>query len=203
MQSHPVDDAQIRIGMLFDNFFVHSSVMMRKEALVEVGGYSEDVTRQPPEDYELWSRVMRHGQLANLAEPLLAYREVANSMSRSGKSPFSQKLALISAENLARAADLSGDKPSVLNLAHLMAGNYENLSAMHLMDSLEVLNLAITGLGEKTQMPIEVLEQAKTKWRQRCLVRYFDYRTGGFFSTHFQGRLRRWSKKLLFARSKA
>lgn len=149
MQAHPLSDAEIRLGMLFDNFFVHSSVMIRREALIEAGGYSEDITRQPPEDYELWSRIMRQGELANLAEPLLVYREVANSMSRSGKSPFGQKLAIISAENLAWAASLNGNKLAISNLAHLMAGNYENLSKLRLKDSLEILNLAMTGMGKK------------------------------------------------------
>src|SRR6516225_5378072 len=34
---HPSDDADLRFALLFNNYFVHSSVMMRKAALDEVG----------------------------------------------------------------------------------------------------------------------------------------------------------------------
>ena len=44
--------------------------------------------RQPPEDYELWSRISRHYRVANLPERLTVYREVPSSMSRDGLQPF-------------------------------------------------------------------------------------------------------------------
>src|SRR3984957_10464657 len=55
---HPSDDAALRFELLFDNPFVHSSVMLRKSALDAVGSYCTDPARQP-EDYELWSRLAR------------------------------------------------------------------------------------------------------------------------------------------------
>ena len=57
--SHPLNSGEIKIGLLFDNPFVHSSVMFRKDVVERVGGYTEDSARQPPEDYELWSRMAR------------------------------------------------------------------------------------------------------------------------------------------------
>ena len=64
----------LRFNLLFNNPFVHSSVMMRKSALDQVGGYTTDPARQPPEDYELWSRISRHYRVANLPERLTIYR---------------------------------------------------------------------------------------------------------------------------------
>ncbi len=100
---HPTEDAELRFALLFNNYFVHSSVMMRKAALDEVGVYTTDRSRQPPEDYELWSRIARRFRVANLPERLTIYREVPTSMSREGADPFKEKLILISAENLAAA----------------------------------------------------------------------------------------------------
>ena len=54
---HAVDDASLRFDLLFDSPFVHSSVMMRTDAVRAAGGYSRDPAHQPPEDYELWSRL--------------------------------------------------------------------------------------------------------------------------------------------------
>ncbi|MCU1228668.1 MAG: glycosyltransferase [Acidobacteria bacterium] len=50
----------------------HPTVLARRDALVAVGGYELD--RYPSEDYDLWIRLVEKGQLANLREPLLAYR---------------------------------------------------------------------------------------------------------------------------------
>src|SRR5579871_6531806 len=77
---HPTDDRLLRFDLLFNNPFVHSSVMIRKAALDRVGTYTTDPARQPPEDYELWSRISRHYRVANLAERLTIYREVPSSM---------------------------------------------------------------------------------------------------------------------------
>ncbi len=101
---HPCDNAALQFELLFDNPFVHSSMMLRKSALDVVGGYSNDPGRQPPEDYELWSRISRRFKVANLPERLTIYREVPRSMSRAGQNPFIEKVLLISAENLAHAA---------------------------------------------------------------------------------------------------
>ena len=102
---HPTEDTELRFALLSGNYIVHSSVMMRKAALDEVGVYATDPSRQPPEDYELWSRIARRFRMANLAERLTIYREVPTSLSRENADPFKEKLILISAENLAMAAD--------------------------------------------------------------------------------------------------
>jgi hypothetical protein len=102
---HPTEDAELRFAILSNNYMVHSSVMMRKAALDEVGGYTTDPSRQPPEDYELWSRIARRFRIANLPERLTIYRELPSSMSRANANPFKEKVILISAENLAMAAD--------------------------------------------------------------------------------------------------
>lgn len=98
---HPACCDALRLELLFDNPFVHSSVMIRADVLRDVGGYSVDKLRQPPEDYELWSRVARKYQVANITEVLTVYREVEGSMSRIEESPFLPNVIQISAENLA------------------------------------------------------------------------------------------------------
>jgi hypothetical protein len=100
---HPTDHDTLAFDLLFNNPFVHSSVMMRRDAVLRIGGYSTDPSRQPPEDYELWSRMAREGKVANLPERLLVYREVPSSMSRTGPNPFIDRLVTICSENLAMA----------------------------------------------------------------------------------------------------
>jgi hypothetical protein len=102
--------------------------MIRRDVVVGIGGYSTDLSRQPPEDYELWSRMSRQGRVANLAERLLVYREVPSSMSRAGPNPFIDRLVTISAENLAIANGQSEVTPVMTDIAALTHSAYHRLS---------------------------------------------------------------------------
>lgn len=69
----------IRWQLLFENPFVHSSVMFRRNAVLEAGGYDESFRTN--QDYELWSRLASRFQLRNLPEALVALRARASSIS--------------------------------------------------------------------------------------------------------------------------
>jgi hypothetical protein len=116
---HPVFNTVLKLDLLFNNPFVHSSVMLRRERVLALGGYTTDRNRQPPEDYELWARIGRAARVANLPERLLVYREAAQSMSRTGVNPFQSRLLVLSAENLALTAGLPEVDPHCRDIAAL------------------------------------------------------------------------------------
>lgn len=124
---HPVDEFMLRYQLLFNNPFVHSSVLLRRSALLQVGGYTTDPERQPPEDYELWSRLSRIGSVANIGKVLQIYREIPGSMSRVGPSPFRRRLIMICAENIAAATGLPSDDSSIRAIATLTHGEGSEL----------------------------------------------------------------------------
>ncbi|HEX8981094.1 MAG TPA: glycosyltransferase [Parasulfuritortus sp.] len=57
----------------------HPTAMMRRDALIKVGGY--DAAYYPAEDVNLWLRLGEVGELANLESPVLKYRLHGNSIS--------------------------------------------------------------------------------------------------------------------------
>jgi glycosyltransferase involved in cell wall biosynthesis len=57
----------------------HPSVLMRRAALVSVGGYRPEF--EPAEDLDLWLRLGEVGRLATLSEVLMQYRQHARSFS--------------------------------------------------------------------------------------------------------------------------
>lgn len=122
VHAHPVDNGHLKFELLFDNPFVQSSVMIRREVLDEVGPYTVDPARQPPEDFELWSRVARCYDVANIGEVLQIYREVEGSLSRQGSTPFRDHLVTLSAENIGWAAGVGGTDTQVVNIAALVHG---------------------------------------------------------------------------------
>ena len=102
--------------------------MLRKSVCETIGLYSTDKARQPPEDYELWSRVARHFEVANIPEVVLVYREVPNSMSRAGMRPFLDRVINISVENLLWATGGKFPDRDVTDLAALNHAAYHRVS---------------------------------------------------------------------------
>jgi glycosyltransferase involved in cell wall biosynthesis len=75
----PCDCTQIRWDILFYCPFVHSAVMFRKQTITEkIGFYDEDFSYA--QDYDLWWRISRNLQVANLNEYLMKLRINPSSM---------------------------------------------------------------------------------------------------------------------------
>lgn len=62
--------------------FVHTSVLMRRQAILRAGNYRAGPTKIFAEDYDLWTRIAQFGDLHNIQEPLVSYR--INSISATG-----------------------------------------------------------------------------------------------------------------------
>ena len=69
----PTSDPELRRALVRHNPFQHSSVMIPRRVLEEVGGYNEDLVISI--DYELWVRIGCHYRLANLADVLTVRRK--------------------------------------------------------------------------------------------------------------------------------
>jgi Glycosyl transferase family 2 len=68
----PLIDAELRRFLKTGNPFVHSSVMMRRDAYERAGGYREGL--RLCEDFDLWCRMAAVAEIANLDVPLVRYR---------------------------------------------------------------------------------------------------------------------------------
>lgn len=168
---HPVENADLKYELLLNNPFVHSSTLLRKAALAEVGGYSEDPERQPPEDYELWSRLARRYKVANIPEVLHVYREVPGSMSRAGASPFLEHLVTISAENIAWAAKASAHDANVVNIASLAHGAVHRV---HGKPDIHAM-IGVFRRAAEAVVPPEARETFGAKAEQRIYSLQFAY----------------------------
>jgi glycosyltransferase involved in cell wall biosynthesis len=152
---HPTDNETLQFDLLFNNPFVHSSIMMRKEVVMRIGGYCTDSTRQPPEDYELWSRMAREGQVANLRDRLVVYREVPNSISRSKANSILNGVVNISSENLAIACGRNSPTTDTLNLAALTHSAVNRLSEnLNLGEMVAVIRIAANSINAGAPSPL-------------------------------------------------
>jgi glycosyltransferase involved in cell wall biosynthesis len=61
-------------ALLYSNFILNSSVLVRRTILDEVGPFNVDRRLHGTEDYEMWLRIAHGHRLVSIDEPLVRYR---------------------------------------------------------------------------------------------------------------------------------
>lgn len=117
---HPVTDDELRLRLLWNNPFVHSSVVFRRSAFDLAGGYGTDPVVSFPEDYDLWSRMAPLGELANIGEELVTYRQTVGGMSDAQRDRIRDGVVRIAASNIAAASALPVDDQRIQGLARVL-----------------------------------------------------------------------------------
>lgn len=72
-------EKNIRKSIIFKNCFIHSSVMFRHKVYKKVGGYNPNFKYS--QDYELWSKIIRCGEIDNISKRLTYLRDHKNTIS--------------------------------------------------------------------------------------------------------------------------
>ncbi|MGQ9858306.1 MAG: glycosyltransferase [Thermodesulfobacteriota bacterium] len=110
-QNRCLEDEQIKANVYVESPFVHPSVMVRKRALEEVGGYREG---DFPEDYELWLRMCHAGaHMAKVPMVLLRWREHPDRASRRDPRYSREAFDRLRADYLSREKRLRGGRDVV------------------------------------------------------------------------------------------
>ncbi len=135
---HATHSADLKFDLLFDNPFVHSSVIFKKSIIDEVGIYTID--RNLYEDYDLWSRMALNGEVANLPDILLDYRHHAKGLSTNSSNFKDDALfeqGLKNTKNLIR--DLSTPIIDLQALFHWKKEKYSGTTITQLFEALDVI----------------------------------------------------------------
>ena len=101
----PCHSLELRWMLLFQNAFMHGSVLLRRSALVVAGVF--DPTLAYAQDYDLWSRLSWHFELANLPLVLASYRHSDHSLT-STYGKVGEEIYAVSRRNVARLLGDSG-----------------------------------------------------------------------------------------------
>lgn len=104
VQRYPASPAAIRRELVDRNCIAHPTVVMRRAAVMAVGGYRAPFAHC--EDYDLWLRLSEHHDLVNLEEPLLRYRlHGAQSAWQAQETRILSELGAVAAGRLRRAGE--------------------------------------------------------------------------------------------------
>jgi glycosyltransferase involved in cell wall biosynthesis len=110
LRSKPTTDAAIRLNLLWGNPFVHPTVLLRRQLVVDVGGYRPI---KAAEDLDLWLRLARCPGVtfANLPIPLTRYTVAPGTLSHSPYSFLGSAQARL--RNIKNPADLLLHAPKI------------------------------------------------------------------------------------------
>ena len=128
----PVSDLEIRWVSLLNNPFIHSTVVVRRSLLDRLElNYDEKFTRS--QDYDLWSRLLRHTCGANLDRPLIYYRvrEGVTHAYRNQQLQLAHEIALRNIGDLNPEADFGLDEVTRINTLLFQHRTYELGSGEH------------------------------------------------------------------------
>jgi len=114
----PTDPLTIRWKLLFGNCIAHSTAMFRRVTALEVGGYDERMTLA--EDFDLYIRINKHGQIAQLDRPLVQWRRHARGLWE-GASAEAQDCSVI--ETVVKSIYLQTGRDIDSNVARCLARN--------------------------------------------------------------------------------
>lgn len=79
----PRHSKAIKLRLNVNSPFIHPSVIMRREAVLQVGNYRSSSKKVFAEDFDLWSRMALMGETHNIQEPLISYRVNPNGITGS------------------------------------------------------------------------------------------------------------------------
>ncbi len=189
---HPTDPKILKFELVFNNPFVHSSVMFRSAQIHAVGGYAPE--RNAFEDYDLWSRVSHHYQVANLPEKLLIYREVSTGISKSNPN-YDEWVIYITSKNIQYYLP-ELDESKCKELAQIYHG--KRSAQLKISDSeienfiRRIASVVLVNETEKVKMDLmrHQIFTMKRKYYNSCI--YSD------LTTSFQKFIFRIRRKLLF-----
>jgi glycosyltransferase involved in cell wall biosynthesis len=134
----PRDDAGIRRYLLLNNAFFHSSVMLRRQTLVDHGlAYDESLAYA--QDYDLWSRLLAHGQGANLPLPLVRFRRHGGQLSETSWQAQQEVADAVAWANLERQGLAGHLSRRDIYLLRRVALGPRDLSGQERREQLEAL----------------------------------------------------------------
>ena len=183
MHNHPAENHVLKYELLFDNPFVHSSMMIRKAVIDRVGGYVQETRMRPAEDYELWSRVAREFDVANIPEVLLIYRETPAGLSRGTHNPLLDHVINTSINNLAWVTGRMTNDSAINDVAALSHGAYHRaLGTVALQELLALLNEAADRVSKTCNVSVAALRErveAHSRTMHHHYAQYTRYWKGG------------------------
>ena len=162
----------------------HPSVMYRRSAIIQLGGYRNEFNGA--EDYDLWLRMMFVGKIVNMNEHLTYYRIWANQVTRQDKDSLVTMAGLARRDfhaSLETQEKLGISKNGLLIRRHIKSTKWINAA--------DLFNTAIAKMYEPGEHLASIKSLVKTLRLTPLLATQISF---GLFWRHIISRFKRKEK---------
>jgi glycosyltransferase involved in cell wall biosynthesis len=144
---HPAPSSILAFDLMFDNPFIHSSVIFRKK----YNGITFFYPESPDvfEDYGMWSEMSRHGKLSNLEDSLILYRHHPGGMSKIDSIKRKRMLYIQSTQNIKKLVSGKLTDNQIANLCNLYFHQYNKETRFNKKEIMNTLKVISDSLSEK------------------------------------------------------
>ncbi len=173
--THPTTNGELQMWQVFDNFFVHTAVMFRKDVALQAGNYPLEPEHYPPEDFYLWSKIARISRIGNIDKELVIYREVPGSISRAKADLIDTRVRTMAVANLKFWLGQAHDDKVLGDLVRVVRLSEGQLSYdckwRRMYDIIRELEHRMIGQfpGDASDIRAAALEFRRRFWRMRLM----------------------------------
>jgi len=96
----PINHNAIRLALTVECPLIHPAVAFRKSAVLAAGNYWSPSSDPFPEDFHLWSRLIKNGRISVLSKRLVKYRLSSKGISRTFYEVLAKEAYLVARQNL-------------------------------------------------------------------------------------------------------
>lgn len=96
----PRHSKAIKLRLNLNSPFIHPSVIMRRDVVLQVGNYRSSPQKIFAEDFDLWSRMALIGETHNIQEPLISYRINPDGITGSNEAALRRSGSDIAIQNI-------------------------------------------------------------------------------------------------------
>ncbi|MDD2818514.1 MAG: glycosyltransferase [Candidatus Nanopelagicales bacterium] len=173
---HPVSDDALRLRLLWNNPFVHSSVVFQRSAFEEAGQYGTDPELNWPEDYDLWVRMAPLGRMATVPDELVIYRQTHGGMSDINRERILHGVVRIATRNLAKASGCAPTDTRVKALARVL--NSVPTPTTTPVEALQRARIFLRACRMSVHSRSLALSAMRARWAGKIVARSLDPRWG-------------------------
>lgn len=155
-----IKEGEILLTMLHGSPINHASVLMKTDAIKNIGGYRSEYLIAA--DFDLWSRLIRSGyKITTLPKVLMTYTVSGNSYSSIHAQKKNEEVARIVYENIQHLSSCHVTLESVQKVMQLFYGDIHHLSENDVYFAEQQFSNIVTEVSKKFRGKVERVQIKK------------------------------------------
>ena len=139
----PITNNAIRLSLTVECPLIHPAVAFRKSAVLAAGNYWSPSSDPFPEDFHLWSRLIKKGEMANIPSILVKYRVHDKSLSQKYALTLFKVALTITEKNINDELSSAKLSKKQIKAIKILGNRNEDKGKISLLQAIEILKIHV------------------------------------------------------------